>query len=269
MNDQKKPLRGPDFSLGVELSTIPDGGMLLGHSCGEPVLLICRGHELIAIGAICTHYGAPLAEGLLTDEAIRCPWHHACFSLRIGEALRASALNPITVWRVEAVRDVAHQLEEQPVSAVFREKLGLTAPPQMPAAAGRSGLIVTVGGRAAGNAAAETRRNKGNSGGITMLSADGSLPCDRPNLSQGYLAGTASNASNLLRSASFYREHNIDVQPGARVTTINIRSGHVALAEAPHTRITPAFSRPAPTRSVLRTLQANFPACAHSPIVAL
>ena len=233
MNEETKPLSGPDFALGVELSTIPDGGMLLGHSCGEPVLLIRRSDELTAVGAICTHYGAPLAEGLLTDESIRCPWHHACFSLRTGDALRAPALDPISVWRVEAVRDVARQFtpEERPVHAVFvREKLGHAAPPQMPAAAGRPGSIVIVGGGAAGNAAAEMLRNEGYSGGITMLSADGSLPCDRPNLSKGYLAGTASDASNLLRSASFYREHNIEVQLGACVTAIDVRGGHVALA---------------------------------------
>lgn len=96
-NEETKPLSRPDFSLGIELPTIPDGGMLLGHSCGEPVFLIRPGYGLTAIGAICTHHGAPLADSLLTDEAIRCTWHHACFSLRTGEALRAPTLDPVSV----------------------------------------------------------------------------------------------------------------------------------------------------------------------------
>src|SRR5450759_2456307 len=94
-------LSGPDLTKGVSLSTIADGGMLLGHAHGEPALLARRGNELFVIGAICTHYGAPLADGLLVDGTVRCPWHHACFSLRTGEALRPPALDPVSCWHVE------------------------------------------------------------------------------------------------------------------------------------------------------------------------
>ena len=88
-----------------------------------------------------------------------------------------------------------------------------------------------MGGGAAGNAAAETLRREGYSGHVTMLSADVSLPCDRPNLSKGYLAGVASEESNLLRSAQFYNEHKIDLHLGARVAAIDIHNGHVEMAD--------------------------------------
>ena len=94
MNDT---LSGPDLTKGVALSSVADGAMLLGHAHGEPVLLARRGDALFAIGAVCTHYGAPLADGLLVDDTVRCPWHHACFSLRTGEALRAPALDPVSL----------------------------------------------------------------------------------------------------------------------------------------------------------------------------
>ena len=126
MTEEKTKLAGPDLAQGVELSTIPDGTMLLGHAQGEPVLLARRGDELFAIGAICTHYGAPLEQGLLVGDTVRCPWHHACFSLRTGEVLRAPALDPVSRWRVEEVRDLARQFTpvEQRVGAVYvREKL--------------------------------------------------------------------------------------------------------------------------------------------------
>jgi NADPH-dependent 2,4-dienoyl-CoA reductase/sulfur reductase-like enzyme/nitrite reductase/ring-hydroxylating ferredoxin subunit len=231
MSEEKAKLEGPDLTQGVELSTIPNGSMLLGHARGEPVLLVRRGDELFAIGAICTHYGAPLEQGLLVGDTVRCPWHHACFSLHTGEALRAPALDSVSCWRVEEVRDLARQFTpvEQRIGAVYvREKLS-----RQPFSAmhGNRITVVIVGGGAAGNAAAETLRHEGYSSSITMLSADESIPCDRPNLSKGYLAGVASDESNLLRSAKFYKDHNIDLHLGARVAAIDIRSRFVELAD--------------------------------------
>jgi nitrite reductase/ring-hydroxylating ferredoxin subunit len=95
MSSQDQQLSGPDLKEGIAATELSDGGMLLGHADGEAVLLAKRGAELFAIGATCTHYNGPLAEGLIVDDTVRCPWHHACFSLRTGEALRAPALNPV------------------------------------------------------------------------------------------------------------------------------------------------------------------------------
>ena len=234
MSDETPALNGPDLMQAIELSTIPDGGMLLGHAQGEPVLLARRGNEVFAVGAICTHYGAPLEQGLLVGDTVRCPWHHACFDLRTGEALRAPALDPVSRWRVEAVRDVARQFTpvDEPVGAVFvREKLEpWESQPQPPSAVLPKSVII-VGGGAAGNAAAEALRHEGYTGSLLMLSADETLPCDRPNLSKGYLAGAASDASNILRSAEFYKEHDIDLRLGARVTAIDTATRRVELAD--------------------------------------
>ncbi len=101
MSDPEKP----DLKNGVSLDSIPDGGKLLGVVGEDEVLLVRRGQELFAVGAHCTHYHGPLAEGLIVGDEVRCPWHHACFSLRSGEALRAPALDPIQCWRVEREGD--------------------------------------------------------------------------------------------------------------------------------------------------------------------
>ena len=145
-------LSGPDLAIGVALSEIADGAMLLGHAHGEPVLLARRGDELFAIGAICTHYGAPLADGLLVDDTVRCPWHHACFSLRTGEALRAPALDAgLLLARRAAGRQRVCPGKARALSNRHR----------CPQRAGTPQSIVIVGGGAAGNAAAETLRRRG------------------------------------------------------------------------------------------------------------
>ena len=234
MSEEKPKLSGPDLTQGVELSEIPDGAMLLGHARGEPVLLARRGNEVFAIGAICTHAGAPLEQGLLVGDTVRCPWHHACFDLRTGEALRAPALDPVSRWDVEAVRDVAREFTpvETPVGAVYvREKLDRFAPQPQSASAGMPASVVIVGGGGAGNAAAEMLRREGYAGRITILSADEALPCDRPKLSKDYLAGVADEPATLLRSPGFYREHDIDLKLGARVASIDTASRHVQLAD--------------------------------------
>ena len=100
VQEETKPT-GPDLTQGIALDELPDGGMLVGHAGDEQILLVRRGREVFAVGAQCTHYQGPLAEGLLVGDTVRCPWHHACFDLRTGEALRAPALSPIACWDVE------------------------------------------------------------------------------------------------------------------------------------------------------------------------
>jgi apoptosis-inducing factor 3 len=202
---------GPDLVQGVTLAQLADGAMLLGYVGDEPVVLARRGHEVFAVGATCTHYGGPLAEGLLVEDTLRCPWHHACFSLRTGEALRPPALNPIVCWRVERQGD----------RVVVREKSKAAPKPAPLAAAGMPGSVVIVGGGAAANSAAETMRHEGYAGRITILSADSAAPYDRPNLSKDYLAGNAAEEWIPLRSPEFYREHGIELRLGARAVALD------------------------------------------------
>src|SRR5215472_7352446 len=141
--EQSKP-KGPDLARGVPLDDVADGGMLAGHVGEEAVLLARRGNEWFAIGATCSHYGGPLADGLIVGDTVRCPWHHARFSLRTGEAVAAPAFIPMACWRVE-----------QRNGTVFvREKIEPAANEARRASA-RPERVVIVGGGAAGFAAAE------------------------------------------------------------------------------------------------------------------
>src|SRR6516164_3137264 len=208
MNDFEKP----DLKRGVPLASIPDGGKLLGVVDGEDVLLVRRGTELCAVGAHCTHYHGPLAEGLVVDDEVRCPWHHACFSLRTGEALRAPALDPIQCWHIAQVGE----------NVFVKERVVAAAPKRVPTA-GHTSSIVIIGGGAAGLAAADMLRREGCSGQLTMISADSAPPCDRPNLSKDFLAGTAPEEWIPLRPPEWYSDRKIDLVLNSRVVSLDTK----------------------------------------------
>ncbi|QOF75539.1 FAD-dependent oxidoreductase (plasmid) [Aminobacter sp. SR38] len=212
---------GPDLAQGIAIADLPDGGRLLGHRDGEPVLLVRRGEEIFAVAAACSHYGGPLAEGLIVDETVRCPWHHACFDLRTGEALRAPALMPLGCWSVEQRGD----------RIIVGEKRKKLSPAPRAGDSGTPNSIVIVGGGAAGFAAAERLRREQYQGPIIMFSDDESLPVDRPNLSKDYLAGTAPQDWLPLRKEGFYAKNGIDLRLGAKVAELDVRASDVVLTD--------------------------------------
>jgi len=217
MANDNKPA-GPDLTKGVSPADFVDG-KLLGHVGDDPVLLVQLGSEVVAIDALCSHYHGPLAEGLVVDQTVRCPWHHACFDLRTCEALRAPALSALSLWQVEQGKD----------KIVVRGKREAPKPVRK-RANGAPDKIVIVGGGAAGFAAAEMLRREGFSGAITMLSNDGAAPVDRPNLSKDYLAGSAPDDWMPLRPDNFYVDNDIDLRLETTVAAVDPKGRRVTLA---------------------------------------
>ena len=84
--------------------------------------------------------------------------------------------------------------------------------------------VIIVGGGAAGNAAAEMLRREGYRGDLTLLSADDSVPYDRPTLSKDFLNGSASEKMVPLRSKDFYKKHEIELLLKTRVGAIDPRN---------------------------------------------
>jgi NADPH-dependent 2,4-dienoyl-CoA reductase/sulfur reductase-like enzyme/nitrite reductase/ring-hydroxylating ferredoxin subunit len=218
MAEEKKQPSGPDLTQGIPSTDLADGGMIAGHIGTEAVLLARRGNEVFAIGATCTHYGGPLAEGLLVGDTVRCPWHHACFSLRTGEAVRAPALAPVACWRIEQRDGKVFVGEKQKPE---RRQIG----------AGLNERIVIVGGGAAGFAAAQMLRREGYAGEVALISADEAPPYDRPNLSKDYLAGKVPAEWIPLRKPDFYPKNGIDLHLNATATRIDTDARQVLLSD--------------------------------------
>jgi apoptosis-inducing factor 3 len=218
-NKEQNTPQGSDLTQGVALTDFVDG-KLLGHVSDEEVLLVQSGGEIFAVSAHCTHYHGPLAEGLVTGESVRCPWHHACFDLRTGDAERAPALSPIACWKVE----------RRGGQIVVKEKREQPKPRAPMAKADAPQKIVIVGGGAAGFAAAETLRRRDYRGSIVMLSEDDAPPVDRPNLSKDYLAGSAPEDWLPLRPDDFYTENHIDLRLKTAVAGLDTRQREVIIA---------------------------------------
>ncbi len=208
----------PDLRAGVEIGDFSDGAIMSGRVDSEQAVLVRRGEEFFAVGAECTHYHGALSSGLAVGDTIRCPLHHACFSLRSGAALRAPALDPLACWRVERIGSQAFVRERKP------------APQPAAPTGGRAPASVTIiGGGGAGLAAADRLRREGYPGRITLISADAAAPYDRPNLSKDFLMGTAPAEWMPLRSADDYAERNIELLLGSRVQGLDLKQRTVAL----------------------------------------
>jgi NADPH-dependent 2,4-dienoyl-CoA reductase/sulfur reductase-like enzyme/nitrite reductase/ring-hydroxylating ferredoxin subunit len=213
----------PDFRAGIGIQGVSDGSIVSGRVDSEEAILVRRGEAYFAVGAQCTHYHGALASGLIIGDTVRCPLHHACFSLRTGAALRAPALDPIACWRVERIGE----------KIFVRERIPEAPARVMPSAADAKpapGSVAIIGGGAAGLAAADMLRREGYSARITIVSADDSAPYDRPNLSKDFLTGNALAEWMPLRSAEYYSEHKIELLLGTKAQSIDIQRHKVVLA---------------------------------------
>jgi nitrite reductase/ring-hydroxylating ferredoxin subunit len=223
MSEAERKDNGPDFSLGVSAADFPSSSLLRGHVGDDAVLLARSGEEYLAVGASCPHYGASLADGVLVDDTVRCPWHHACFSLRTGEAIRAPAFDALACWAVE-------QRDGKIFVTAKKTASSQSASERMVSLSRQPSQIVIVGGGAACFAAAEMLRRSGYQRSLLMLSADSDLPVDRPNLSKDYLAGTAPEEWVPLKPESWYRDHGIDLRLNTEVVNLHAGVREVELA---------------------------------------
>ncbi len=186
------------------------------HTSGaESVLLVRAAGKAYATAATCTHYGGPLAEGLVVGATVRCPWHHACFDLATGLA-SGPAMTPIACY------DVVEQ-------GGFVRVLGKRAAVDPAPVAGPASVVI-IGGGVAGAACAEALRRQGYAGPVTLVADEPPGPVDRPNLSKDYLVGTAPEEWIPLRDAAFYAEQRIEFVLGDAAVRIDPKARTVALA---------------------------------------
>jgi apoptosis-inducing factor 3 len=215
---EQTELSGPDLKSGVELSSLTVGEPFLGHYEGEAVILVRQGDQVFAMAATCSHYGGPLADGLVVGNTIRCPWHHARFNFQTGEAEGAPALNPLPCFNVRRQGDAVAVTGKAP-------KDFHAACPRNPSS------VVIIGAGAAGAACADMLRTKGYAGPVTLLSDEDPSPVDRPNLSKDYLAGSAPEEWIPLRTPDYYQSIHVDLITGNPAVRIRPGEHQVSLRD--------------------------------------
>ena len=214
----EQELSGPDLKSGVELASLRENEPFVGHYEGEAVVLVRQGENVFALGATCTHYSGPLADGLVVGDTIRCPWHHARFNIRTGEAEGAPALNPVSCFEVR-------RQGENVAIAGKKEVDFRVACPKAPSS------VVIIGAGAAGAACADMLRTKGYAGPVTLVADEQPSPVDRPNLSKDYLAGSAPEEWIPVRTPDYYESIKVDFVSGNPAVQVRPAEHKVSLRD--------------------------------------
>jgi 3-phenylpropionate/trans-cinnamate dioxygenase ferredoxin subunit len=94
-----------DFFRVAKVNELPPGGKKLIEVDGVPIALFNVDGEFYAIEDVCTHDGAPLAEGELEGDEIECPRHGARFNVRTGAVLCMPAVEPVESYAVKVKDD--------------------------------------------------------------------------------------------------------------------------------------------------------------------
>ena len=239
----------PDFARGIPAGDLPEGAMIEGTLGEDKVLLLRRDGAVTAIGARCTHLGAPLAKGIVAEGEIRCPWHHARFSLETGEAVGAPAFAPLPCYRAE---------ERDGRITVTGRREAASRPEGAEPAKGSLGKVVVIGGGAGGHACAEWLARAGHGAAVTLVSDDPDPPYDRTFCSKQYLSGKAPREKTMLAPDGFYggegprllRDRVVSLDLGAEeiVTAGGERLAYdalvIATGAAPLKPDLPGFDRP-------------------------
>ena len=208
----------------AKIGEFTDGQMKQVSAEGKEILLSRVNGAFYAVGAHCTHYGAPLVEGVLSGERIVCPWHHACFDITTGDLQEPPAFDALPRYQVKVEND-------QVIVRVPDDASDRRTPEMAKRDTKDQRLFVIAGGGAAGYTAAQTLREDGFTGRLVLITREAHLPYDRPNLSKEYLQGNAQPAWLPLRPEDFFTEHDIEVIQRKKITRIDAAKKTITFAD--------------------------------------
>ena len=226
----------PDFVRVAAASDLADGEMRQVSADGTDVLLSRVNGAFHACTAFCTHYGAPLATGILDGTTVVCPWHHAAFDVASGALCEPPAPDALRTFEVKVEGDdvlvrVPDDADAHGKGTPYHESDGEAPDLVEPDPSADDRLFLILGAGAAAQAAAEGLRERGYRGRLALVTDETRPPYDRTKLSKGYLAGDAGPDALRLRDGAFYDAHSIEVWTERTVTTLDPTTRTVSFAE--------------------------------------
>ena len=88
--------------------------------------------------------------------------------------------------------------------------------------------IVVIGGGAGSAAAVAELRKQGFDGSLTLVSAENTVPYERPPLSKGFLLGTSGQVP--VKDAAWYEQASVELILGSRATRLDLAARTVTLS---------------------------------------
>ena len=92
----------------------------------------------------------------------------------------------------------------------------------------RPSRIVVIGGGASSAAAVAELRKQGFDGSLTLVSAENTVPYERPPLSKGFLLGTSGQVP--VKDAAWYEQESVELLLGSRATRLDPAARTVTLS---------------------------------------
>ncbi|KAG5721933.1 putative flavoprotein C26F1.14C [Termitomyces sp. T112] len=202
-------------------------GQMKEVAFGEGKVLLSRlGDKIHATSAFCTHYGAPLAKGVLTSDArVVCPWHGACFNVCTGDIEDSPAPSALHSFKAH-VSDGKIYVTANPAHALGNNKARQPTLLSSGTDSVGKGLII-VGGGAAAFHTVESLREHGYSLPITILSKETYTPIDRTKLSKALVVDPMK--IEWKTAGEFKIKYGTTIRLGVEVTSLDLNKKEVIL----------------------------------------
>ncbi|XP_028323056.1 apoptosis-inducing factor 3 [Gouania willdenowi] len=184
-------------------SDLQDGQMMEVEVGRQTVLLARTEGKYSAIGNQCTHYGAPLSQGVLSGHRLYCPWHGSCFNVLTGDVEEFPGMDCLPCHKVKIQNSKVYvSINKKTLGKEKRIKnMGAAVP-------GVNHTIMLLGGGAASLSCAEILRQEHFGGRIIIVTKDDLLPYDKTRLSK---VMNVESDSIVLRKSEFFHQYDIEV----------------------------------------------------------